>query len=115
MRYDFRAAAVALAMAPATATDDEIRGIIAAASDVPADKLDKCFNEIKQSMPQLQMMALLAQAMQDGQPMTARELEAVFVDAEWIDDGKGEATYSMTITDEDGEEIASSTTRTKLR
>jgi hypothetical protein len=100
-------------MAPATATDADLKGILCAGSNIPANKLDFALSELKQGLDQVRMVLSL-QALAFGRQLTVDEASAVIAGAEWIDDDKGIADFNIHAVDEAGDEIASASVRTRL-
>lgn len=111
--YAMATALAAWAMTPRDVTDEELRGILTSASDVPEDRLDACFAEMKQALEPTRQMVELITAM--AGPQTARQLEEVFGESMWIDDDKGTAKYGVQVIDPGtGEETLSLSIKGKL-
>lgn len=105
--YCLADAAAALALSSPSASDAELKGILAMASDVPAERIDTCFAELKAGdmFSALRGMAMVAE-MALGHKPSVDEIRDVFQSCVWNDDGNNQATVNLTIASEDGSEDA---------
>ena len=102
--YDVADAAALIAMTPAGTSDEEVKAILIAATDIPADRIDACFTELKQSgiidhMRGLAMLYKLA----TGDDATVEAMRSTLQGAGWNDDGENRSEYNVKIVNDDGE------------
>lgn len=102
--YDIVDASALIALSPMGTSDEEVKAILIAATDIPADKIDTCFNELKPSgmIGHLRGLAMLYR-LATGEEPTPEAMRQTFQGAVWNDDGESTSTYKVKIVDDDGE------------
>jgi hypothetical protein len=102
--YDVVDAAALFALTPMGTSDEELKAILIAATDIPADRIDACLDELKPSgmIDHLRGLAMLLK-LATGEDATPEALKQTFQGAVWNDDGENTSTYKVKIVDDDGE------------
>ena len=105
--YSVVDAAVLFSLTPAGTPDGELKAILVSATDIPADKIDTCWTELKASgmVNSLRGLAMV-QKMASGKEPTVEAMREAFKGATWTDDGESHATYQVEFEDEDGNKQA---------
>ena len=101
--YDVVDASALFAMTPRGTSDEELKAILVAATDIPVDKIDTCLAELLASgmIDHLRGLAMLYK-LATGEDATPEALKATFQGAVWNDDGESHSTYKVKVVDEDG-------------
>lgn len=102
--YDLKDAATALAMTDPAASDAELKGILAMASDIPEERLETAFAELRKTdtIQSLRGMVLILR-MALGRAPTTAELNDCFQSFAWNDDGHASLTATIKVEADDGE------------
>lgn len=111
--YDVTAAMAAMVLAAPDASAADLKGMLVAGSDIPEEKLDFALSELREGVEALRSMTTLLE-LGYGRKPTVSEIQQMIAGATWIDDDKGEATYNTTVVNEEGDELATATVKTKL-
>lgn len=103
-RYETREALAVIALLPG---DDEgaIRYAMATQTDIPAERIDFAASEMRELLPAVRAMAVLAELHLGRAPTTA-EMLAMMPSCIWIDDDKGNIDVNTRFMGEEGEELA---------
>lgn len=112
--YDVTAAIAAMVLFPRGASDADLRGALVAGSDIPEDKIDFAFSELSEGLEGVRGLVELHKLLL-GRPMTVPEVQEMISGATWIDDDKGQATYTTKMVDENGDETAKVTVETTVK
>lgn len=113
-RYDVGIAIANMAVAEEDTSDQELKGILAAGSDIPEDRLDFALNELKQGLPTIRML-MLAFEFANGRPPSIQEIaEDILQSATWVDDEKKNFHVETQVIDENGETVATAEANIRL-
>lgn len=114
IHYDVGVAMANMILTDENATDDELRGILVAGSDIPEDRLDVALSETKEGLAFYRHLVIL-QETQYRRPLTVEETQELVAEATWIDDGERNWGIEVEIVDEDtGEQIGNVKASVKL-
>lgn len=113
-RYIVNEAMALIALAEGTVTQATVQETLAMTTDIPADRLAFAASELVQAAPNLKQLVMVVTLAQGERPTVAALAEMMGERSVWIDDDKGEGTYSLTVKDEDDSEVAKVSVKTKL-
>lgn len=111
--YDVSDALAVMLTSPPDTADGDLKAMLAEASDIPANRLDFAFDEIKQGLPALYPIVMVL-AISLGRQPTAHELRPMLTECNWVDDDGHDLNIHMSVQDEDGHETASVSMHSKL-
>ena len=111
-RYEIAEAMAHVAAAGASANVATVKEALLSSTTIPPERIDFAASELVQIIPALMNMAALMRLCL-GRNATIEEFAASLANSVWIDDDKGIADVGVRVIEDDGEEVARASVRSK--